>query len=76
MLKPSPLSFVCDLELSSCHFVFSEQKEMPVELSELSPNEVNSVVEDVLSKRGVSCLQPLENLRTKFNVRKVFVYMQ
>ena len=53
--------------------VFYSEQELCVELSQLSPDKVNSVVEDVLSKRGVSYLEPLEDLRTKFNVRKIFV---
>ena len=41
-----------------------------MELSELSSDKVSSMVEEVLSKRGVSYCEPLEDLRTKFNVRK------
>ena len=56
-------------EIKFCMF-YSEQ-ELCVELSQLSPDKVNSVVEEVLSKRGMSYLEPLEDLRTKFNVSTI-----
>ena len=42
-----------------------------MELSELSPDRINSVVKEVLSKQSVGYVEPLEDLRTKFNVRIV-----
>ena len=47
-------------------------EEVCVELSQLSSDKVDSVIEEVLSERGVSYLEePLKDLRTKFNVRKI-----
>ena len=50
--------------------IYSGQ-EVHVELSQWSPDKVNSSVEEVLSKRGVDYFEPLDDLRTKFNVRKI-----
>ena len=39
---------------------------------ELTANKVDSVIAEVLSKRGLNYLEPLEDLKTKFDVRKPF----
>ena len=41
-----------------------------MELTNLTANKVDSVIAEVLSKRGMNHLESLEDLKTKFDVRK------
>ena len=44
-----------------------------MELTNLTANKVDSVIAQVLSKRGLNYSEPLEDLQTKFDVRKPYV---
>ena len=48
--------------------IYSDPEELALDLSNSSREKVDSVVKDVLSKRGMNHLEPLENLGIKFNV--------
>ena len=52
------------------HDNYYSAQESSLELTNLAANKVDSVVTEVLSKRGLNCLEPLEDLKTKFDVRK------
>ena len=51
-------------------YIYSGQ-EVDVEPSQWSSGKVNSSIEEVLSERGVGYFEPLDDLRTKFNVRRM-----
>jgi len=52
-----------------CVCVHSEQRSL--ELSKFTTDDINSAVEETLSQRGVRYSEPLDDLRTKFNVRNL-----
>ena len=51
---------------------YCSEEESSLELTNLMADRVDSVIAGVLTKRGLSCSEPLEGLKAKFDVRKPY----